>query len=112
MTLPAQIGRSLAFLARLLSAGAQGAALACIRLYQATASVRPRVCRYEPTCSEYTAQCIRRFGVAAGVALGIRRILRCNPLSPGGYDPIPTTLSPGSGGRTAADRSALSEEKL
>jgi putative membrane protein insertion efficiency factor len=112
MTLRAQIGRSLTFLIRLLSAGAQGAALACIRLYQATASVRPRVCRYEPTCSEYTAQCIRKFGVAAGVALGIRRVLRCNPLSPGGHDPVPSTLSPGHKGRPAADRRALTEEKL
>ena len=67
----------------------QRAFLAAIRMYQSTASMRPRVCRYHPTCSEYAAQCIRKYGVFVGVALGIRRILRCNPFSPGGSDPIP-----------------------
>ena len=60
-----------------------------IRIYQATAPVRPRVCRYLPTCSEYAAQSIRKYGVYTGVALAIRRILRCTPFSPGGYDPVP-----------------------
>ncbi len=64
-------------------------ALFCIRAYQATSPIRPALCRYHPTCSEYTAQCIRKHGVLAGIAYGIRRILRCNPFSPGGYDPIP-----------------------
>lgn len=77
---------------RLLSALARSpryALLAGIRLYQATASVRPRVCRYTPSCSEYMAQAILKHGLYTGVALGIRRILRCNPFSPGGYDPVP-----------------------
>jgi putative membrane protein insertion efficiency factor len=64
-------------------------ALLCIRAYQATAPVRPALCRYQPTCSEYTAQCIQKHGLLAGVAYGVRRILRCNPFSIGGYDPIP-----------------------
>lgn len=64
-------------------------AILCIRAYQATAPVRPAVCRYHPSCSEYTAQCISKHGLFAGAALGLRRILRCNPFSPGGYDPAP-----------------------
>ncbi len=73
---------------RLLAAGRR-VVLFCIRAYQATAPMRPAVCRYQPTCSEYAAQCVAKHGVWKGVALGIRRILRCNPLSSGGYDPAP-----------------------
>ena len=72
-----------------LSAMIRHLALFCIRAYQATAPMRPAMCRYHPSCSEYTAQCIAKHGVFAGVALGCRRILRCNPLSAGGYDPVP-----------------------
>lgn len=72
-----------------LSRSARWLAVGCIRVYQATATVRPRVCRYEPTCSEYTAQCIHKHGVLRGIAFGAWRILRCNPFSKGGYDPIP-----------------------
>ncbi len=72
-----------------LSQLARRLAVLCIRAYQATSSVRPALCRYHPTCSEYTAQCIQKHGLLAGIAFGIRRILRCNPFSTGGYDPIP-----------------------
>ncbi len=63
--------------------------LLCIRAYQATAPIRPRMCRFEPSCSEYAAQSIAKYGLFTGIAWGIRRILRCNPFSSGGYDPVP-----------------------
>ena len=69
--------------------GARQVAVYCIRAYQSTSPMRPRICRYHPSCSEYAAQCIIKHGVFVGVALGIRRILRCNPFSAGGYDPVP-----------------------
>ncbi len=65
------------------------AAIFCIRAYQATAPYRPNVCRYQPTCSEYAAQAISKHGLYIGIALGLRRILRCSPFSHGGYDPVP-----------------------
>ena len=45
-------------------------------------------CKYYPTCSEYTKQAIEKYGVFKGSLLGIWRILRCNPFSKGGYDPL------------------------
>lgn len=45
-------------------------------------------CKFYPTCSEYTKQAINKYGIIYGIFLGIKRILKCNPLSKGGYDPI------------------------
>ena len=47
-----------------------------------------RVCRYEPYCSEYTYQAIDKYGILKGSIMGMYRILRCNPFSKGGYDPV------------------------
>lgn len=64
--------------------------IAAIRAYQRWLSpMLPRACRFHPTCSEYTAQAVAQHGAARGVGLGVWRILRCNPLSAGGYDPVP-----------------------
>jgi putative membrane protein insertion efficiency factor len=49
----------------------------------------PRRCRYEPSCSVYAATAIRRFGPLRGVLLATWRLLRCNPFSNGGFDPVP-----------------------
>lgn len=64
-------------------------AVAPIRLYQRGLSpLLPRSCRYEPSCSQYAIDAIRDFGIARGTVLAGWRLLRCNPLSDGGYDPV------------------------
>lgn len=61
-----------------------------IRIYQAVLSpLKMPTCRFHPSCSEYCIQAVRTRGVVLGTVLGIWRILRCNPLSRGGYDPVP-----------------------
>lgn len=75
--------------------------LGAIRLYQVTLSpVLPLVmgpgcgCRFHPSCSHYTAEAIRTHGPLRGAALGVWRILRCQPLHPGGMDPVPPRAKP------------------
>jgi hypothetical protein len=64
--------------------------VALIRAYQKVISpLLPRACRFHPSCSEYMRQAIQKFGVAKGSWLGIKRLSRCHPWHPGGYDPVP-----------------------
>lgn len=60
-----------------------------IKLYQlAISPALPGACRFEPTCSRYAIESIRRHGAARGLALTALRLLKCQPLHPGGHDPV------------------------
>ncbi len=60
-----------------------------INLYQKFSALKPPVCRFYPTCSQYMKEAIQKYGLCKGMWLGIKRICRCHPLNPGGYDPVP-----------------------
>lgn len=66
-------------------------AMALVRFYQKYLSPRKKhpTCRYTPTCSCYALEALEKRGFFVGTALAVWRILRCNPFSPGGYDPVP-----------------------
>ena len=71
------------------------ALLLLIRAYQLTLSrLLGNVCRFEPSCSRYTGKCIEYHGALRGSWLGFRRICRCHPFHPGGYDPPPLPAEP------------------
>ncbi len=64
--------------------------LSLIRGYQAFVSpLLPASCRYIPTCSHYATEAIEKHGLKKGTWLAMKRVLRCNPFSRGGYDPVP-----------------------
>lgn len=73
--------------------------LAGIRFYQRYLSLdtgwaralflTDKVCRFTPTCSQYTYEAVSRYGIIRGLFLGIKRIIRCHPWSKGGLDPVP-----------------------
>jgi uncharacterized protein len=61
-----------------------------IRFYQIFISpLKPPTCRFYPTCSHYGLEAVKRFGAIKGGWLAIKRILKCHPFHPGGFDPVP-----------------------
>jgi uncharacterized protein len=64
-------------------------ALGIIRIYQNTLSkMLPPSCRFYPSCSQYGYEAIQKYGFAKGGWMAVRRIARCHPFNPGGYDPV------------------------
>ena len=64
--------------------------LGLLALYRKLVSpLLPPACRFHPTCSAYAAEAVRAHGAAKGSFLALKRVLRCHPFNPGGYDPIP-----------------------
>jgi len=69
---------------------AQRAIILLIKIYQNTFSILiGPSCRFTPSCSSYALLSIQRFGIIRGIGLSIKRVVRCHPFHPGGYDPVP-----------------------
>lgn len=66
--------------------------LGVIRAYQILISpLFPPTCRFQPTCSQYALEAVKRFGVCRGTWLAMKRVVKCHPRHPGGDDPVPET---------------------
>jgi len=66
------------------------AAITALKFYKRFISpCLPQVCRFEPTCSVYMREAIEKKGLAKGIFLGVRRLLKCHPFHEGGFDPVP-----------------------
>ncbi|MGK2859567.1 MAG: membrane protein insertion efficiency factor YidD [Thermoanaerobaculia bacterium] len=76
-------------MSRLTTFPRDGAVLALRGYKRFISPLLPPMCRFEPTCSVYAMQAIEKYGIMRGVWLGARRLLRCHPLNPGGWDPVP-----------------------
>jgi putative membrane protein insertion efficiency factor len=76
-------------------------ALALIGAYRLASANRSPACRFVPSCSEYAAQAIRRFGLRTALPLVATRLVRCRPGGPFGYDPVPDELKTSHKGRWA-----------
>ncbi len=72
-----------------MTSAARRAVIAPITFYQRVISpALPRHCKYEPTCSAYASRAVQQYGILRGIVLAGWRLLRCNPWSHGGYDPV------------------------
>lgn len=80
------------------------AVIFCIQLYRTYVSpLRLPTCRFTPTCSEYTIDALREWGVVRGLALGLVRLAKCAPWHPGGWDPVPERRPRGDAAARRAD---------
>lgn len=83
------IVKGIKFLLKALSLILQYLFLAIVKFYQKFISpMRPPCCRYYPTCSQYAVEALKKYGPIKGGGMAIWRVLRCNPWSKGGYDPV------------------------
>lgn len=83
-------------------------ALLLIRFYQKCISpFKPPRCRFYPSCSSYSYESIEKFGFIKGFYLSLRRIIKCHPFNPGGFDPIPNKFSLTLNNKKNRKRSAL-----
>ena len=65
----------------------------CVKIYQLFLSpIIGQNCRYLPSCSEYTVECLKQFGIIKGIFLSFKRISKCHPWGGSGYDPVPNKL--------------------
>ena len=63
--------------------------VALLQFYKrAISPILPPMCRFEPTCSVYMMEAVAKYGVTRGIWLGVRRLSRCHPFNPGGWDPV------------------------
>ena len=67
----------------------KSAALFILKVYKKVISpLLPLSCRFYPTCSDYASEAINRYGLAKGSVMAVKRLCRCHPFNPGGYDPV------------------------
>ena len=67
----------------------RGLLVALLRFYKAAVSpMLPPACRFVPTCSEYAMEAVQKYGAIRGGWMGVRRLLKCHPFHPGGFDPV------------------------
>ena len=86
--------RAIRFIVNFISKALVGFVVYIIKFYKFFISpILPPSCKYYPTCSVYTIQAIKRFGLIRGGYLSMKRILSCNPFSSGGLDPVPEVFS-------------------
>ena len=90
MLKPRASGRPVAAIGRALRAAPRQLLIAFVRGYQVAISpLLPPACRYYPSCSAYAVEALERHGAVRGGWLAARRLARCHPFRPGGYDPVP-----------------------